>query len=252
MNEQLMRQLPNTTLTVINVGWFAENYFMGVLGTIAQLGILPLPLGDGDEKKNAPPSNHDIAASAVAALIDPTPHIGRTYRPTGPELLSPNQMAEIMSKVFRRNVRYQNMPDSMVMKALISQGFPPTMVAQLIIYAEEYRRGTFAINAPNNVVRDLTGQHAEDFETITRRVAAERPEASQSLGNKLIAIGNFLKIPFTFGTNPRAIERRAEHVLLKSATLNRDSQSWVDTHDPATGYVPDRPAILAGHATLTG
>ena len=31
--------------------------------------------------------------------------------------------------------------DWMVMKALISRGFPATMVAQLIIYAQEYRRG---------------------------------------------------------------------------------------------------------------
>jgi hypothetical protein len=116
------------------------------------------------------------------------------------------------------------------------------MVAQLIIYAEEYRRGTFALNAPNNVVRDLTGEQAEDFETITRHVVAERPEARQTIGNKLRGIWNFMRVPFTFGTNPEAIARRAEHVLLKSPTLNRDSQSWVETHDPAAGFVPDRPS----------
>jgi len=241
MNEQVMKQLPDTTLTVINVGWFAANYFMGTLETVAQLGILPMPLGDGDEKKNAPPSNDDIAAAAVAALVDPASHAGNTYRPTGPELLSPNEIAAIMGKVLKRKVRYVDAPDWMVMKALISQGFPPTMVAQLIIYAEEYRRGTFAVNAPNNVVRDLTGQEAEDFETITRHVVAARPEAIRSFGNKLKAIWNFLKVPFTAGTNPQAIVRRAEHVLLKSPTLNRDSQAWVETHDPAAGYVPDRP-----------
>ena len=252
MNEQLLKQLPNTTLTIINVGWFAENYFRGVLDTVAQLGIWPMPLGDGDVKKNAPPSNSDIAAAAVAALVDPMAHAGNTYRPTGPELLSPNEMAAIMGKVLGRKVRYQDIPDSMVMKALISQGFPATMVAQLIIYAEEYRRGTFAVHAPNNVVRDLTGQEAEDFETITRHVVAERPEAKQTFRNKLRAIRNFLKIPFTFGTNPQTIERRAEHVLLKSPTFNRDSQSWVETHDPAAGFVPDRPASSISPATLAG
>ncbi len=252
MNEQIMKHLPGTTLTVINVGWFAENYFMGVLETVAQLGILPMPLGDGDVKKDAPPSNSDIAASAVAALVDPKAHAGNTYRPTGPELLSPNEIASAMGKVLGRKVKYQDMPESMVMKALISQGFPATMVAQLIIYAEEYRRCTFAVNAPNSVVRDLTGQEAEDFETITRQVVAERPEALQTFGNKLKAIRNFLKIPFTFGTNPQAIERRAEHVLLKSPTFNRDSQSWVETHDPAAGFVPDRPANTHSPATLAG
>ena len=252
MNEQIMKQLPDTTLAVINVGWFAENYFMGVLETVAQLGIWPMPLGDGDVKKNAPPSNNDIAAAAVAALVDPATHAGKTYRPTGPELLSPNEMAAIMGKVLGRKVRYQEMPDSMVMKALISQGFPATMVAQLIIYAEEYRRGTFAVNAPNNVVRDLTGQEAEDFESITRHVVATRPEAIQTFGNKLRAIGNFLKVPFTFGTNPVAIERRAEHVLLKSPTFDRDSKDWIESHDPAAGFIPDRPATTNSPALRTG
>ena len=157
-----------------------------------------------------------------------------------------------MGKVLRRTVRYVDAPDWLVLKALISQGFPATMVAQLVIYGEEYRRGTFALNAPNNVVRDLTGQESEDFETITRRVVAERPEAQQSIGNKLKGIWNFLRIPFTFGTNPEAIERRAEHVLIKSPTLNRDSQSWVETHDPDAGFVPDRPAYTNKSATLVG
>ncbi len=252
MNERLLKQLPNTTVTVINVGWFAENYFMGVLETVAQLGILPMPLGDGDVKKNAPPSNNDIAAAAVAALVDPKAHAGNTYRPTGPELLSPNEIAAIMGKVLGRKVKYQDIPEWMMMKALISQGFPATMVAQLAIYADEYRRGTFAVNAPNNVVRDLTGQEAEDFETITRRIVAARPEAVQTFGNKLKAIRNFLQVPFTFGTNPKAIERRAEHVLLKSPTFDRDSQSWVETHDPAAGFIPDRPANTNSPALQAG
>jgi NAD(P)H dehydrogenase (quinone) len=252
MNEQLLKQLPNTTLTVINVGWFAENYFMGVLDTVAQLGIWPMPLGDGDVKKNAPPSNNDIAASAVAALIDPATHAGNSYRPTGPELLSPNEMAAIMGKVLGRKVRYLDAPDWMVMKALISQGFPRTMVAQLIIYAEEYRRGTFAVNAPSNVVRDLTSQEAEDFETITRQIVAARPEATRSFGNTLKAIWNFQKVPFTLRTNPQAIEVRAEHVLLKSPTFNRDSQDWVESHDPAAGFKPDRPESFTIPATMAG
>ncbi len=252
MNEQIMKHLRDTTLTVINVGWFAENYFRGVLDTVAQLGIWPMPLGDGDVKKNAPPSNNDIAAAAVAALVDPSTHAGNTYRPTGPELLSPNEMAAIMGKVLGRKVKYLDAPDWMVMKALISQGFPATMVAQLVIYADEYRRGTFAINAPNNVVRDLTGEQADDFETITRRMMASRPEAIRTFGNRLKAIWNFLKVPFTFGTNPKAIERRAEHVLLKSPTFDRDSQDWVESHDPAAGFVPDRPANTQSPATLAG
>jgi NAD(P)H dehydrogenase (quinone) len=252
MNEQILKQLPETTVTVINVGWFAENYFMGTLETVAQLGIWPMPLGAGDVKKNAPPSNHDIAAVAVAALVDPSAHVGNTYRPTGPELLSPNEMAAIIGEVLGRKVKYVDAPDWMVMKALISQGFPATMVAQLIIYADEYRRGTFALNAPNRVIPDLTGRQAENFETITRRVVASRPEAIRTFGNTLKALWNFMRVPFTFGTDPAVIARRAEHVLLKSPTLNRDSRAWVESHDPAAGFVPDRPTSTTSPALLAG
>lgn len=241
MNEQLLKQLPETTLTVINVGWFAENYFMGVLETVAQLGILPMPLGDGDVKKNAPPSNEDIAAASVAALVDPELHEGKVYRPTGPELLSPNEIAAVMGKVLGRNVRYRDIPKSMMLKALIRQGFPKSMLTQLALYTDEYRRGAFAINAPNQVVQALTGRQAEDFETITRRVVAARSEAVPTFGNKVKAVKNFMKIPFTVGANPDVIEHRAEHVLLKSPRFVQDSPTWREKHDPTAGYVPDRP-----------
>ena len=252
MNEQLLKQLPDTTLTTINVGWFAENYFRGVLDTVAQLGILPMPLGDGDVKKNAPPSNDDIAAAVVAALVDPELHAGNVYRPTGPELLSPNEIAAVMGKVLGRKVKYQDMPESMMLKALVSQGFSESMVNQLAIYADEYRRGAFAVNAPNNVVRDLTGREAEDFETITRCIVAARPDAVRTVRNKLKAIRNFLKTPFVLGTNPEAIAQRKDHVLLESPTFVRDSKPWLEEHDPAAGFVPDRPASTSRLALQTG
>ena len=75
-----------------------------------------------------------------------------------------------MGKVLGRKVKYQNIPEAMMMKALISQGFPASMVGQLAIYTEEYRRGTFAVNAPNNVVRDLTGRR--------QKISRQWPEES--------------------------------------------------------------------------
>ncbi len=241
LNEEVLKLLPSTTLTVINVGWFAENYFWGVLGTIAQLGILPMPLGDGDVKKNAPPSNDDIAAVTVAALIDPATHAGKVYRPTGPELLSPDEIAAIIGNVLGRKVRYQDISEAMMLKALRVQGFPEMMPTQLRFYADEYRRGVFAVHAPNNVVRDLTGREPEDFETITRRIVATRPEAVLTVGNKLRAIRSFMKILLTAKIEADAIERRRDHVLLNSPTFVRDSQAWRENHDPDAGYIPDRP-----------
>ena len=56
----------------------------------------------------------------------------------------------------------------------------------------------------------------------------------------------------TVGTNPEEIKRRKDHVLLNSPVLVRDSQSWLDSHDPAAGFVPDRPSNTDLVASLAG
>lgn len=234
LNEAIMQLLREVPVTVNNVGWFAENYFMGVLEPAAQLGVLPMPLGDGDVKKNAPPSNEDIAAVSVAALIDPATHAGKTYRPTGPELLSPNEIAAIIGKALGRKVRYMDVPEAMMLKALKVQGFPEAMPTQLRHYTREYKRGTFAIDAPNSVVRDLTGREPEDFETIARRIIANRAEARRTLASRLRALGNFARILMTSSVDADAVEQRRDHVLLRSATFADESPTWRSTHGSET------------------
>ncbi len=241
LNEAIMQLLRDIPLTVNNVGWFAENYFMGVLEPAAQLGMMPMPLGDGDVKKNAPPSNEDIAAVSVAALIDPATHAGKTYRPTGPKLLSPNEIAAIMGKVLGRKVRYMDVPEAMMLKALKVQGFPEAMPTQLRRYTQEYKRGTFAVDAPNSVVRDLSGREPEDFETIARRVIANRAEARRTLANRLRALRNFARILMTSSLNADAIEQRRDHVLLKHSTFADESQTWRRTHGSVT---PDAMTLV--------
>jgi len=248
LNEEVLGLLPDTTVTVNNVGWFAANYFM-VLEPVAQLGVLPMPLGDGDVKKDAPPSNEDIAAVNVAALTDPAAHAGKVYRPTGPKLLSPNEIAAIMGTALGRRVKYQNISEAMLLKALKVQGFPEAMPTQLRLYAAEYRRGAFAVHAPNTVVSDLTGRRPDDFEAIARRVVATHPDAVRGVAKKLTAMRNFMKILLTAKIDADAIERRRDHVLLKAPTFVADSQGWRAGHDPDAGYMPDRPEPLADGAS---
>ena len=76
----LIKMRPEMTVTIINVGWFADNYMMG-LESALHLGMFTMPLGDGNVKKNAPPSNEDIASVIVGALTDPQTHAGKTYGP---------------------------------------------------------------------------------------------------------------------------------------------------------------------------
>ena len=76
--------MPNVDVVYINPGLFAFTYFF-TLPAVAHFGKLMLPYGEG---LNAPPSNEDIASVAATVLERPEDHIGKSYRPTGPKLIS--------------------------------------------------------------------------------------------------------------------------------------------------------------------
>jgi len=243
LNDAMLDMIPDCSVTRINVGWFADNYFM-VLEPAAQLGLLTMPLGDGSVKKNAPPSNEDIAAVSAGALMDPATHAGKTYRPTGPDLMSPDEIAETPSKVLGRRVRYRDISEAMFLKALAAlrpANFSEAAMTQLRLYTEEYRRGTFAVGGPTDAVERVGGRPPEPFEAIARRVTAQRPEAVRSLRNRVTALANFARILVTVKPDVDAIEQRRGHVTLKAPVFAQDSGEWRLGHDPAHGAAMLRP-----------
>src|SRR5580693_9554855 len=169
--------MPTVGSITVNPGFFAENY-MYTLDAVAQFGFLTLPFGEG---RNAPPSNEDIAAVAAALLIDPGPHLGQSYRPTGPALLSTGEFAEILGRILGRTVRYRDIPFALMAKSAKSIGFSDYALSQLAWYVDELKRGTFAINAPTDAVERLTGRPPEDMETIARRYLTTMPGTTQGL-----------------------------------------------------------------------
>lgn len=230
--EQILGTLPETTLTIVNVGWFADNYFLAIEGA-AQLGLLTMPLGDGDRKTNAPPSLDDIAAVVVGALSDPDAHAGKTYRPTGPDLLSPNEIAAVLGKVLNRRIRYRDVSEAIFLKALTANkplNYSPSMLTQLNLYTKEYSRGTFAVGAPTDAVVTVGGRPPESFEATARRAVAERPEARPSMGGKLRALWHLLKTVVTPAPDPDRIEARRNHVILGSPEFSHDNVGWRRTH----------------------
>lgn len=123
LTDRVFDWMPGVDTVTINTGWFADNC-MAVLGTIAQLGIFPFPLGAA---KTAPVSNEDIARVVVGVLTNPAPRVGKFYRPTGPELLDPHQLAAVYAKVLERRVKYQSLSDRMFLKALSAMGMDAHM-----------------------------------------------------------------------------------------------------------------------------
>lgn len=227
--EALFAQVPGAAHIVVNPGFFADNY-LRLIDLAAHLGLFPLPLA---ESRNAPPSNEDIAAVAVATLVDPERYAGASFRPTGPELLNGREMAAIVGRVLGRTVRFVDLPMPMFRQALRALRLSEFEQAMLGHYIEEHQRGTFEIGAPTDHVRALTGRKAEDFEVIVGRYAAA-PSAQRTVANTARALSTMLRIGLTPPPRPAGIAARQVHPPLGQSVLAVDSSWWRERHIGAT------------------
>ena len=239
--DRMFSMLPETRLTIVNPGLFAEYPYMALFDFAAQLGIFPMP-GDGDSR-NAPPSIADIARVSVAALVDPDRHAGKTYRPTGPELLSIREMVAIISRVLGRRVRHLDLPMWMFYKAARIDGTSKVLLDGFRYYVREHSRGAFEMAAPNTVVLEVTGRPAESFESIVRRHAA-MPENMPTLANRLRAFASFMSVPMRPGFNPQRYERAQALPTPDAPHLAVDDDQWTASRSTGAAVPPVPPAML--------
>jgi NAD(P)H dehydrogenase (quinone) len=231
LSNQVLSWLPGVGVVTVQPGWFADNYF-AVIGQAAQFGLMALPLGEG---LNAPPSNEDIARVIVACLIDPAPHIGKAYRPTGPRALAPVDIAASIGNALRRQVRYQNAPISLFLKAATSLGLSEFVIAQLYWFLQDYQRNTFGVGAPTNVVEEIGGGPPETFDTIAARYVAGSPLAKRGLATTMREGAGLLAALIARAPNTKAIETRFGAPRIANFALATDSALWRSTHVPFPG-----------------
>jgi NAD(P)H dehydrogenase (quinone) len=225
--DRMFAALPGIAHTVVAPGFFADSPYLEMMPFAAHLGVLPLPFAG--ESRNAPPSVDDIARVAVAALLDPARHAGKSYRPTGPKLLTVTEMATIIGHVVGHNVRHVKSPLWLFYKGARALGAKPFLLSGLRYWFEDNDRGAFAIGAPNNTVRELTGKDAEDFETIARRHAA-LPQSRQSLSTRLAVFARFMMLPMLPGFDPAVYDRTQELPVAPTPHLALDDADWRTSH----------------------
>ena len=224
MANQIVRWMPSVDAIHVNPGLFAYVYFLG-LPAIVHFGMFMAPFGEG---LNAPPSNEDIGRVAAALLANPEGRVGKSFRPTGPALISPHAAAAAMGKALGRRVRY--VPSSMkqFLKAATAQGVPPFELANIRHYLPELAGGTYAAGAPTDHVEMLTGRPAEDIETIARRYIKQPDLIAPGLraGTKLGAFLFLARMMFTRVPDFDRWER--EHLLpsLNRPLLAHENPAW--------------------------
>ncbi len=233
--EQMFSNIPGVAYTNLNPGYFADNY-LRLIDFASLLGIFPVLTGNS---RNAPPSNEDIARVAVALLANPERYAGKSYRPTGPKLMSAYDMAKIVQKVLGGPVFAANLPWWMFERAARLQGVSAFELSSFRYYLEDHKQGAFEFGAPTQVVQALTGQPAEDFETTVRRYAA-LPFARKTVANRLRAFVNFNLVPFTPGYNLNRFEREQFHPVPPAPQFAMSSHRWQAEHG---SQFPSQPIV---------
>jgi len=243
--DRLFSMTPGVAHTIVAPGFFADAYLLPI-GMAVHLGIFPWLFGNS---RNAPPSNEDIARVSVGALTDPSRHANKRYRPTGPELLGAQDMANAIGRAVGRSVKVVPTPIWLFMKTARLAGLPIDLMSNVRYYIEDHKRGAFELGAPTTDVLDVSGRHPEDFETIARRYAAA-PHLRSSFGNRLRQIVQSMAAPLSRGFDLERYDRELRRPFPSEPEFAPDSKVWRREHGLTDGAAHFSPSDLGGPSRM--
>jgi uncharacterized protein YbjT (DUF2867 family) len=167
MHGEIERRLETSGMeyTQLRAGEFMQAYFRQA-PRIAATGTLALPMADA---KIASIDARDIARVAATVLTSDG-HEGKIYPITGPEALSMVEVAERLSAVTGKTVRYINIPPEEATQANLAAGIPPYLAEGLEELFGERRRGKESQVSP--VIPEVFGWRPTSFAEFAERNAA--------------------------------------------------------------------------------
>lgn len=150
--------------SILRPAWFMQNFSETFVKPVND--EIAVPCGTGAE---AFVNAEDIASVAVATLSDPVRHAGRAYAPTGPEALSFDDAARLISVAVGRKIRYRDVNRNAWIDAMVQAGVPAE-------YGEVLRSLTETIasghgSRPNDDVLVATGEAPIRFEEFVAKAA---------------------------------------------------------------------------------
>ena len=108
----------------------------------------------------------DIAAVAVAALRDPA-HAEKTYVITGAEALSYHEVAERLSGVLDKQIRYTDITANEARGWLQAKGVPPVMIEAKLELWDACASNLINVE-PTGVVSEVTGREPRSLEDFAK------------------------------------------------------------------------------------
>jgi NAD(P)H dehydrogenase (quinone) len=132
-------------------------------GLVGEDGVIRGPAGDG---RVAAVAQGDVADAAVAVLRDPAAHAGRTHDLTGPQALTLAEVADTITAITGRPVRYHAETVEEAFASRASYGAPGWQVEAWVSTYTAIAAGEMA--GTSSAVEDLTGRPATSFERLLR------------------------------------------------------------------------------------
>ena len=158
------RQLADSGLgyVLLQPNWFHQNFFW-----LFRNGLMRLPVGEG---RTSFVDVRDIAAVAVAALTDPS-HRGKTYVLTGPEALTHEEIAQVISQATGKSFAFEDVGDETWRAQALKGGMNQRSVDGLLGLFRMIRDGSMA--EVSRDVERVVGRPPIAFRQFARDYAEE-------------------------------------------------------------------------------
>ena len=163
--EQIV-QAANVEWTIVRASWFMQNFSEGEFLSMVQDGAITLPASDIPEPFI---DINDIADVAVAALTEEG-HAYEVYEVTGPRLMTFSELAQEISVVVEREVKFISISKDDFNHAITDSGAPAD-IAWLLNYLFETVLDGRNVIITDGVQRAL-GRPPRDFVDFARDVAS--------------------------------------------------------------------------------
>jgi uncharacterized protein YbjT (DUF2867 family) len=136
-------------------------FFMQNILSMAEMIKTGMIYMDAEDGKAPFVDLDDVAAVAVKTLTE-RKHEGKIYEITGPTALSYGSIAQILSRIFNKQVGYTRVPHQAVIESLTTAGMPPWQAEGVAELSENVSQGKFV--RTTDVVRRIAGRPPKTFE----------------------------------------------------------------------------------------
>jgi NAD(P)H dehydrogenase (quinone) len=139
--------------TVLRFGSFAELQLPPAATAVINRRLIT----NGGDGRMVPVSRRDCAEAAAVTLTTDG-HAGKTYDISGPEALSPSELAELYSDLSGQPVTVVQLSDAMLTSVLVGIGTPMPISRSITAFGRAVRQGYFNVLDP--AFERLTGHPA--------------------------------------------------------------------------------------------